>query len=280
MVNSFLLSHEACNDLRLFSIPILLLFILGCSSNAVKNARFASSNGFTQTRIMGDDFTHVVYVNSHRNSTRWHVYIEGDGRPWAGRYTIAPDPTTHRPLMLRLMAKDDSPSIYLARPCYEGMVKETACQPWVWTHGRYSKSVVSSMVSVLEKFVQTNQIKELTLIGHSGGGALAMLIAEHIPQTRMLITIAGNLDIDYWAQKHGYSQLDGSLNPVEQPLLSKAIVQYHFTGKQDGNVSHEPVERLKAIYPALNHIQVENAGHMKGWENYFCELLRNTGNRC
>lgn len=266
--------------MKIFTIGVLLLFIMGCSSNAVKNERFATSKGFTKLNIKGDDFTHVVYLNSYRGPLRWHVYIEGDERPWQARHTIASDPTSDRPLMLRLMAKDASPSIYLGRPCYQGMVSDVACRPWFWTHGRYSETVVSSMASALEKLVQSHKIKELTLIGHSGGGALAMLLAEHIQQTRMLITIAANLDITEWALKHGYSQLEGSLNPIEQPLLSGAVVQYHFTGKQDTNVSHEPVQRLKKKYPDLKHIQVESAGHKSGWENYFCEVLRKAHSRC
>ena len=107
-----------------------------------------------------------------------------------------------------------------------------------------------------------------------------MLLAEHIQQTRMLITIAGNLDIKQWSLRHGYSPLAGSLNPADRPGLPQSIVQFHFTGKQDTNVSSEPIQRLLKNHPGLNHIQVEGAGHEAGWDNYFCELLRLTGGRC
>jgi len=253
---------------------------MGCSSPAVRNERYAISHGFTQLEIKGDEFTHAVYLNSQRHQSRWHVYIEGDGRPWSGRHTISSDPTIDKPLMLRLMVKDASPSIYLGRPCYNGMVGEAACWPWVWTHGRYSEAVVASMAAALQKLVQSQQIDELVLIGHSGGGTLAMLLAEHIQQTRMLITIAGNLDINQWTLKHGYSHLAGSLNPADRPPLSQSIVQFHFTGKQDTNVSPEPIQRLMKNHPGWNYIQVEGAGHETGWDNYFCQLLRLIGSRC
>lgn len=253
---------------------------MGCSGPAVRNERYALSHGFTQLEIKGGDFTHTVYLNSQRHHSRWHVYIEGDGSPWSGRYTIMPDPTTDKPLMLRLMVKDASPAIYLGRPCYHGRVDEAACQPWVWTHGRYSEAVVASMAAALEKLIERYQIDDLALIGHSGGGTLAILLAERIQQTRMLITIAGNLDINQWALRHGYSHPAGSLNPTDRPPLSQSITQFHFTGKQDTNVSPEPIQQLQKNHPGLNHIQVESAGHETGWDNYFCQLLRIIGSRC
>jgi len=246
----------------------------------VKNDRYAKANGFSKHEIMGTDFTHVVYLNRLRGQSHWHVYIDGDGRPWRGRYVISPDPTTANPLMLRLMAKDASPSIYLGRPCYHGMVSESACQAWVWTHGRYSEAVVTSMAAALNELIQRQQIEELTLIGHSGGGTLAMLLAEHLQQTKMLVSIAGNMDINQWSLKHGYSHLSGSLNPVDRPMLPQSITQFHFMGMQDENVSLEPVQRLKNTHPNLNYIKVESAGHESGWDDYYCQLLQLTGSRC
>lgn len=266
--------------MKAFIILVLLFLTLGCSSPAVRNERYAISQGFTHLDIRGGDFTHTVYLNRQREHSLWHVYIGGDGSPWSGRYTIAPDPTVDRPLMLRLMVKDSSPAIYLGRPCYQGMVDEAACRPWVWTHGRYSEAVVASMAAALEKLIERYQIDELALIGHSGGGTLAILLAERIQQTRMLITIAGNLDIRQWTLRHDYSPLTGSLNPADRPCLSQSITQFHFTGKQDTNVSPEPIQRLLKKCPGLNHIQVDEAGHESGWDSYFCQLLLLTGGRC
>lgn len=257
-----------------------MLLALGCSSPAVKNEHYAISHGLSQFDIKGGDFLHVAYLNNKRGQSRWHVYIEGDGRPWRGRHAIASDPTIEQPLMLRLMVRDASPSIYLGRPCYHGMVGETACRPWVWTHGRYSETVVNSMVAALEKLIRSQQIEELTLIGHSGGATLAMLMAEQIQQTRILVTIAGNLDINQWALKHGYSRLTGSLNPIDRAPLSQSITQFHFSGKQDTNVSPEAIQQLQKNQPELKHIEVESAGHKSGWENYFCQLLQRIGSRC
>jgi len=253
---------------------------MSCSNPAVKNELYAKANGFSKHEIKGTDFTHVVYLNSQRGQSHWHVYIEGDGRPWSGRYVISPDPTTTKPLMLRLMTKDASPSIYLGRPCYHGMAGEAECNPWFWTHGRYSEIVIRSMAAVLKKIIQSQKIEELTLIGHSGGGTLAMLLAEHIQQSRIIVSIAGNLDINKWTMRHGYSHLTGSLNPVDRRTLSQSIKQFHFTGMQDTNVSPEAVQRLKINYPDLNHVQVETAGHDHGWDNYYCNLLNSIDGQC
>ena len=182
--------------------------------------------------------------------------------------------------MLQMMARDAAPAIYLGRPCYHGTVSEASCRPWVWTHGRYSESVVASMAAALEKIIEKYQIKVLALIGHSGGGTLAMLLAERIRQTRMLVTLAGNLDIDQWTSRHGYSPLTGSLNPAHRPSLPRPIVQFHFTGKQDTNVSPEPIQRLLKNNPGLQHIEVQGAGHESGWDDYFCDLLKQIGSKC
>lgn len=266
--------------MKLFITGFLLLLTISCSNPVVKNELYAKSHGFSQHKIKGNEFTHLVYMDSRANNSRWHVYIEGDGRPWSGRYAIATDPTIEKPLMLRLMTQDSAPSIYLGRPCYLGMAGEAECKPWFWTHGRYSEKVVSSMATALKKIIQSQKIEELTLIGHSGGGTLAMLLAEHIQQTHIIVSIAGNLDINQWTMKHGYSHLAGSLNPVDRKTLSQSIKQFHFTGMQDTNVSPEAIQRLKINYPGLNHVQVESAGHEDGWDNYFCNLLNVIDGQC
>jgi len=253
----------------------LVIFLSACASPAKINDQLALSDGFTKSILKGGDFSHVVYSKPGRTESPWHIYIEGDGRPWSSRYRIASDPTVARPLMLRLIRKESASVIYLGRPCYLGLISEPKCQSHIWTHGRYSEQVVLSMEAALKYLIGRHDIRDLVLLGHSGGGALAMLLAERIPQTHAVVTIAGNLDIDAWALKQGYSSLVGSLNPAERPALDSAIAQFHFRGKIDNNL---PSSFKEAIFG--DSILIEDVGHTLGWEDVFCDVLTRIGGSC
>jgi pimeloyl-ACP methyl ester carboxylesterase len=51
------------------------------------------------------------------------------------------------------------------------------------------------MQAALERILASGHFDGVVLIGYSGGGTLAMLLAARVPETRGVITIAGNLDI-------------------------------------------------------------------------------------
>lgn len=193
--------------------------------------------GMARQVIAGAEFRHVIYT--HRFGQEWktlHVYLEGDGSPWVKRRWISKDPTPRNPLMLRLMAQDTVPSVYLGRPCYHGLADDPHCAPELWTSGRYSQRVVDSMAAALARIWRAGHFKELVLIGYSGGGALAMLLAAQFPQTVAVVTLAGNLDPAVWAQHHGYTPLWTSLNPSRQPPLNPGIFQLHLLGGGDQNI--------------------------------------------
>ena len=93
------------------------------------------------------------------------------------------------------------------RPCYFGLELDDTCDANYWTYARYSEKVVGSMVDVIAE--QTRQYSEVVLLGHSGGGAMALLIAEQLPNVTAVVTIAGNIDTEAWTQHHGYTPLYG-----------------------------------------------------------------------
>ena len=216
----------------------LVLALTACAlSPAQRIEDEARGYGFTRKVIQGKNFFHVVFTNApSQQSKTLHVYLEGDGRPWIHEQFVASDPTPRQPLMLRLMALDPVPSIYLGRPCYLGLASRPPCSPQFWTYGRYSQRVVDSMAAVLKQFMKQATFQSLKLIGHSGGGTLAMLLAEQLPKTRAVVTIAGNLDPDAWTLFHGYSPLRTSLNPTHRAPLNPAIYQLHLAGGRDQTI--------------------------------------------
>lgn len=245
----------------------------GCATPAVKIERIAEAHGFAKDEVQGNDFHHVVY--SHRisiNANVLHVYIEGDGRAWLNQTTVSRDPTPSNPLMLNLMALDSGPSLYLGRPCYFGLAETKRCSPMYWTNRRFSPEVVKSMKAVLLQMMERFGTRGVVLAGHSGGGVVAMLLAQEIETARVVVTLAGNFDIQEWAAYQGYSPLEGSLNPTDGPLLSPSIRQFHYAGGQDrvvpANMIDEAVKKTGGRYVLL-----EQFDHLCCWEQVWPSIL-------
>lgn len=250
--------------IRQWICPTIILFLSACATSADINDKFAEKN-----RLLRSEHHHslpvVVYRSKRSTGSQWHIYIEGDGRPWLRPDTVANDPVTKKPLMLRLMLKDPSPSIYLGRPCYNQHATKNVCHPYFWTHGRYSEEVVSSLSDTLKQLISQYHISKLTLIGHSGGGTLAMLLAERIRQTSAVVTLAGNLDINAWADEHGYSRLLGSLNPAERKPIPNHIRQYHFLGGNDQMITESMISPLISRQENSKLYVLKDYGHDCCW---------------
>lgn len=165
-----------------------------------------------------------------------HIYLEGDGQPWSrGRWPAA-NPSSRRLTALQLMTLDPNPSIYLNRPCYGLNHMPDQCTPDLWTSGRYSREVVKTMQAALDQLKEKYPQKRWLLIGHSGGGSLAMLIAQGRDDVAGIITLAANLDTDAWTRHFGYLPLDRSLNPATMPPLPRHIPRSHFAADGDAQV--------------------------------------------
>ncbi len=252
------------------AFALLLLQLTACSlllSPAERIDQLAQHSGLTRQLVTGERFSHVVYNNHFSGAVqRLHVYIEGDGRAWRSRYQLADDPTTGDPLMLRLLLRDTAPALYLGRPCYSGLSETPPCNPYYWSRGRYSEEVVSSMAAALQRLRQQFAARELVLIGHSGGGTLAMLLAGRIAEVRGVITLAANLDIEKWTAQHHYSPLTGSLNPAKQPPLDADITQLHLFGAEDNTIAFKPVRRVVGQQPNAFWQLIKGCGHRDCWE--------------
>lgn len=254
-------------------------FLLGmnctaCVAPATRVDEVAAYYGFERQTVLGTKFFHRIYLNRKKLSSGvLHVYIEGDGLPWLNSDRVSPDPTPRNPLMLRLMAQDKESSIYLGRPCYFGFAQTQPCNSWWWTDGRYSLGVVDSMAAALAKFIPALKPASVVLIGHSGGGALAMLLAVRPIKVKAVVTLAGNLDIEAWAQLHHFSDLSGSLNPALMEPLDMTIVQMHFLGGKDQNIPSPIVSRFARHQPRAYFKMYQDFDHRCCWAEKWGEIL-------
>lgn len=246
---------------------LLLLIAFCCYLTACTASRTFSRYG--ESTIISADFSHRV-INKTGTGAELHVYIEGDGRPWLRRQIVAADPTPRKPLMLRLMDIDENQSLYLGRPCYF-QTKDIECNPHWWTQLRYSRRVVDSMNKALDQ--QLNDEQQLVLIGHSGGGTLAMLMAESRDDVAAIVTLAGNLNVSAWTEHHQYSPLLGSLNPADSLPLARRINQSHYLGTEDETITKAMLEPVIARQRNAQLIEIKGINHNCCWLNKWPKIL-------
>lgn len=261
------------------SLVWLCAFALqGCTTAALRMDRTASSSGLEVLRLSGGDHALRAYAQNvpGRRVGVLHVYLEGDGKPWiAGGTRVARDPHGEHNLAFELMRLDPAPSLYLKRPCYQdvGGSSEVPCHPLLWTHQRYSEAVVQSMADALRGFLREHPASELHFYGYSGGGVLGMLLAPEFPETTRVVTIAGNLDVGAWAQRHGYTPLAGSLDPSRLPPLPECVEQLHLVGELDDNVPPDLVRAAVETQPGAVVRVVEGFDHVCCWQDLWPEIL-------
>lgn len=254
---------------------IVSQFILACSPlSSDYYVREVREHGLQRHSLMAGKFTLIYYDRpGEQEGDSLHVYIGGDGVPWQNKIFVTQDPGPYHPLVLRLMKQDRKPSIYLGRPCYQGQAKHLPCQPAYWTSARYSEDVVRSMSMALNELLKKYHYQKLVLIGYSGGGTLAVLLAPRVPQTQAVVTIAGNLDTNAWTDYHQYSALTESLNPAREAPLSPDIMQVHLQGGKDKNIPAELGTQYLEKQIHARRLHYEHADHSCCWQRYWPDVL-------
>lgn len=226
-------------------------------------------------------FSHVYFSNNAVGKTKrgqaLHVYLEGDGTPWINGQWIATDPTPRKAVMLELMRLDKSPAILLGRPCYHHTSKNSNCHPNDWTMGRYSPKVIDSMVQSIKVVQQRLGFSEIILFGHSGGGVIALLIANALTtetlSTTAVITLASNLDTDAWTAANGYLPLVQSLNPAKLPPLPASTFILHLFAKNDKVVNANLFKKYLSSRTNEESIIYDGFDHSCCWNKVWPSIL-------
>jgi len=263
-------------SMRSLSVSLLLIALLlsACETPTGRLRAQALAQGFERSGVVAKGFRHTVFTSkSSIPADVLHVYLEGDGTPWRYRIITMADPTPRRPLMLKLMALDSAPSVYVGRPCYNGTANDDGCDNSLWTSGRYSTTVVESMASVIRELGKRHGAGDIRLFGHSGGGALAMLLAARIPQVTHLVTVAGNLDTSAWTTHHGYTPLFSSLNPAQAIPLRASVRQWHLVGELDTVIPPGLVRSFIESQPNATGIAFSRFGHGCCWQTIWSQVL-------
>ena len=198
------------------------------------------------------------------------IYIEGDGFAWATRTLPSNDPTPDNPVALALAALDPAPNVaWIARPCqYTPRTENPLCALYYWTHGRLAPEVVQSVDAAVTAIKVAARAPRVHLVGYSGGGGLAVLVAATRTDVASIRTLAGNLEIEAFTRLHGVSAMTGSLNPAAHAKAVEHIPQQHWVGAADAVV---PVAISRAYLAAMTSQNcarvtvLPGVSHYDGW---------------
>ena len=225
-------------------------------------------------RGVGEAWPLVAARHVGRFACREHALQQGDGARWRAADLPPADPTPENPLALRLAIQDGAPAVaYLGRPCqYLDDAVLAECDPALWTRGRYSEEAIAIELRALEAVVKASGATHLTLIGHSGGGAMAALLAARRNDVACLSTLASPLDIVAWTSAIGVSPLRSSINPLDQAARLTAIPQVHFTGGRDDTVPPASIERYLRVVPQAREVRFARYDHDCCWVDEWVKL--------
>ena len=220
--------------------------------------------------------------NKNVAASSLHIYIEGDGLGWQSRRRVSLDPTPLHPTAMELAAADPSRAtiVYLGRPCQYGFRQDSACRPIFWTAARHGEAVIDAMDRRIDALITELDTRDpLTLIGYSGGGVVAALLAARRNDIELLVTIAAPLDLDEWTRAAHVSPLAASLSPMNELEALRSIRQHHFVGRDDARV---PIAATESFHRELGRDApsrltiVEGMDH-RSWPEAWKTLIETNG---
>lgn len=239
-------------------LGVFLLLHCGDAVAARTSARdLAEKAGWRWAVIAADGFDLATARRPQgARSTVLTVYIEGDGFAYAapGRRSMDPTPTDPLALRLALQHPGGGAVAWLARPCHYGP-RARNCHSDYWSIARYAPEVIASASAALDRLkADTDGATRLILVGYSGGGALAALLAERRGDVAALVTVAANLDLGAWVRGHGLTPLARSIDPATDAARLSRLPQVHFVGGEDrivaAPIARGFVARMAADAPA------------------------------
>ena len=242
--------------------------------------RIAAAGGLVPEVVAAGRFDLLAYRRlAAGDGDRLVVYIEGDGLAWINRGQPSEDPTPTDPVALRLAARDDSASVlYLARPCQFVTGSEARnCAPRYWSTARYAPEVVEAAGDAIDLVKAQAGKREIELVGYSGGGVLATLVAARRTDVMRVITVAANLDLPSWTAYHHVTPLSQSLNPTDFAASLAKVPQVIFVGERDDVVPPSLIERIARPFSAgapVAVVPVAGFSHYCCWSERWPELLR------
>ncbi len=238
--------------MKLFAVLFLFSFSAFSAENPPWHKIIISGGNLPIVAFFPSTLTDVDTLN---------VFIEGDGKPG---------------IALKMAQKIGKNTVYIARPCQFMRPGSSMCNKEVWTSHRFSAEVVRAINRAVSVLKIRFQAKDVRLIGYSGGGAVASILATNRNDVKLLITVAGNLDHHQWTDYNQIEPLYGSLNPIDFQDKLELIPQIHLIGSLDhtvpGSVLSSYLNHMKHLENVKSYI-VNGADHTCCWNVVMASLF-------
>ena len=262
---------------KLTFAAIVALAVIGCTGNASSQKRrveadqLAQSANWHQMSIHTTHFDFEAFVPNRPNrEPEVTIYIEGDGAAWKNKYKPSDDPTPNDPVALKLaLAQPTGYAMYLGRPCQYTGRGAVGCDQKYWTNERFAEAVIAGSSEALDVLKRQSGATQIRLVGFSGGGSVATLVAARRHDIVQLVTVSGNLNVTQWVLLHSLTPLDG-LDPIDVAKKLPRLPQLHFVGSADENTTLALVRSFADKIPKPNKAEVivkEGNKHNCCWAN-------------
>lgn len=256
--------------MRLAATLAAAALVAGCAHLGAPPERaeaVARAGGLQRVVLPAGTFRLLAYRREARGDLLT-VYLEGDGAPWPSPSRPPADPTPPDPLALRLAAADPAgPVAWIARPCqYAVLTLQADCDSRYWRGARYGEEVVAALDLAITALAGSAGASRVVLVGHSGGGAVAALVAARRTDVAALVTVGGVLDAARWTALHRVSPLAASLDPIDAAARTAGIPQRHYVGTRDAITPPLLAESFSArAGTPSSAIRVEGRDHVCCW---------------
>ncbi|HVI50131.1 MAG TPA: alpha/beta hydrolase [Candidatus Sulfotelmatobacter sp.] len=253
-------------------VVLLCLAVAACSSTGERQSLgpdLAHAAGWNWETLDGGSFRLASAVAPMKPSAKLVVYLEGDGFAYVRPSQPSQNPTPTDPVALRLALAAptrDANLAWLGRPCQ--YIDSSRCDSAYWTGWRYAPEVLDSMNMSIDQIKSRSHANQIVLVGYSGGGAIAVLLAARRGDVKGVVTVAANLDLGYWTRRDGLAPLAGSLDPADIAPSLGAVPQVHFTGGRDKTVGTDVVRSFMARLPSgtpARLIEISDYTHACCW---------------
>lgn len=266
---------------RATAVILAAVLLAACSSLGERQSlgpNLAREAGWSWGIVDGGAFKLAAATAPLKPASDLVVYLEGDGLAYVRPSQPAQDPTPTDPLALRLALAHPAGNanvVWLGRPCQ--YVTSPRCERAYWTSRRYTPEILDSIAAALDEVKSRSHANAVTLVGYSGGGAIAVLLAARRNDVKRVVTVAANLDLDYWTRRDGLSPLSGSLNPADVAPTLATLPQMHFTAGKDDTVGTDVVRSYLRHLPAgtpARLVEVPDYTHTCCWARDWGQLVR------
>jgi hypothetical protein len=274
------LAGTACSGAAAALLAILIGALAGCATlDPGAHAESLAEPAHLHRELVDTGrFVLTTFSRISQPGKPLRVYIEGDGRAWLSRTEPSLDPTPHRATGLALAAQDPAPNVvYLARPCqFTPKAMNPRCGIAYWTGKRFAPEVIEAMNDAVSRFAARTPGEPVELVGYSGGGAIAVLIAARRGDVTSIRTVAGNLDDELVNRMHDVSSMPQSANAIDSARRVADIPQIHFSGALDRVVP--PAVARRFVEAVGGHcaraLTIPGLSHEGGWSSHWPALLK------